>query len=185
MMIGKRIRRGSLRIWMATSKPSMRGISMSSSIRSGVCSSRMARASMPSLAVSTFMPLRSSRRLVTLRTVTESSTTSTSSGRFFSGSLRISGASTAWAGKAGCRARMCASRSMISTTWPSPRMVAPVTPCTPENCGPRPLTTISRVTGHGIHMHRHAAFIAVHQQHRHRLVLAQQFRAAGGVQQVA
>ncbi len=39
-------------------------------------------------------------------------------------------------------------------------------------------------TGHGIHMHRHAPFVALHQQHRHRLVLAQQFRPGDGVQQV-
>ena len=54
----------------------MRGISMSSRITSGTCSCSSAIASTPSFAVSTRMPLRSSRRCVTRRTVIESSTTS-------------------------------------------------------------------------------------------------------------
>ncbi len=54
----------------------MRGISMSSRMTSGTCSCSSAIASTPSFAVSTRMPLRSSRRCVTRRIVIESSTTS-------------------------------------------------------------------------------------------------------------
>ncbi|MNF87960.1 hypothetical protein D3C84_704390 [compost metagenome] len=147
MMIGRSFRRSSWRIKVATSKPSMRGISISSSMMSGRCSCSRAMASTPSLAVSTFMPLRSSRRLVTLRTVTESSTTITNGGRSTSTSA---GSRLALAERScGCtrcawRVRMVASRSRITTTRPSPRMVAPEMPWTPANCAPRLFTTISR-----------------------------------------
>ncbi len=55
----------------------MRGISMSSNMTSGRRSCSMAMASIPSLATITSIPCRSSSREVTLRTVTESSTTMT------------------------------------------------------------------------------------------------------------
>ncbi|MCY1427142.1 hypothetical protein D9M71_429760 [compost metagenome] len=146
MMIGKSFNRASRRMRVATSKPSMRGISMSSSNTSGRCSSSRAMASTPSLAVSTLMPWRSSRRLVTLRTVTESSTTITSKAR------RGAGPSNwRWLPPPGRRAsRRCwprswPSRSRISTTRPSPSSVAPDNPATAANCGPRLFTTISRL----------------------------------------
>src|SRR5476651_2519590 len=174
MMIGRSLSSSSARIWLATSKPSMRGISMSSSRMSGVWSCNSTSASTPSLAVNTFMPLRSSRRLVTLRTVTESSTTITSSGRLCSTSTKVGTVSPAacWACKRPCSARMCASRSRISTTRPSPRMVAPEMPLTPGTC-------------QGVYLHSHPLVVDVHQQHRQRLGLADQFWGLPVVQKFA
>jgi hypothetical protein len=80
MMIGTDFSRPSLRITRASSKPSMRGISTSSSTTSGTRSCIFSSASTPSFALSTRNPSRVSRRVVILRTVSESSTTSTSGG---------------------------------------------------------------------------------------------------------
>ncbi len=87
------------------------------------------------------MPLRSSRRCVTRRTVMESSTTSAT--------MRRSSRSRAPTACNGARprqpARTSAPMSRITTMRPSPRMVAPDTPRMPAICGPTGFTTISRV----------------------------------------
>src|SRR3984893_13214324 len=118
----------------------MRGISMSSRITSGTWSCSSATASMPSRAVSTRMPLRSSSRWVTRRTVMESSPTIAKVRR----SPRSFGATGAWA-RARHSARTSAPMSRMMTMRPSPRMVAPDMPRMPEICGPTDLTTISRL----------------------------------------
>ena len=113
---------------------------MSSRMMSGTLSCSSATASMPSRAVSTRMPLRSSRRCVTRRTVMESSTTIAKVRR----SPCSRGAAAAWA-RARHSPRTSAPMSRMMTMRPSPRMVAPEMPRMPEICGPTDLTTISRL----------------------------------------
>ena len=125
---------------VTTSNPSMRGISISSNITSGLTSSNCNMASKPSLAVTTSMPRRSSNRLVTLRTVTESSTTiATRWSRALSNETTLLCVATLFS------ERTNAAKSAIITTLPSPNTVAPAIPSKFANCAPRLLTTISRL----------------------------------------
>ena len=146
-MIGTAFMRASLRITRASSKPSMRGISTSSSTTSGIRSCIFSSASTPSFALSTRKPSRPSRRVVILRTVSESSTTSTSGAcEAALASAASAGAVRSTAGRGKPAQRSASGTGLrIRITRPSPRTVAPATPVMRAICGPMFLTTISRV----------------------------------------
>ena len=107
---------------------------------SGVISCNISIASIPSLATATLNPWRSKKREVTLRTVTESSTT-----RMVDlDSIRPLLASAAFViFLTNCALRIRAIRSKISITEPSPMIVAAETPGIFDNCWPKGLTTTS------------------------------------------
>ena len=142
MMIGMCFKRSSWRIIVANSKPSIRGISISSSMTSGTSSCSCVIASTPSFAVITWYWWRCSKRAVTLRTVIESSTTITVGIRFSCATSSTRPASWAKSHSWKRSTKVCISR--INTTVPSPVIEAPEIPGTVEIWRPTFFTIISR-----------------------------------------
>ena len=131
------------RTCIATSKPSILGISISSKIRSGVSSCKISMASIPSLATTAVIPWRSKKREVTLRTVTESSTTNTIGCWRCTLLLSPFTLVAGWASLIAGALRNKAIKSSIIITEPSPMMVAAEIPATCDSCLPSGFTTTS------------------------------------------